>query len=130
MLEIRECFDTSGYESVTAGAGANNVHITEAVNGDEKLGYIAYAYEADRTVVYGYDDGGDLMLCDGLVRSVMFKSVLKGIETMVFDMPDENGYENLRKLRFLGQNTNICGDLNSFMNGCGNCRNKKEKGDV
>ncbi|MBP3379922.1 MAG: hypothetical protein J6K77_03545 [Ruminococcus sp.] len=130
MLEIQESFDTSGYEQIIAGAGANNVHITEAVNGDEKLGYIAYAYEADRTVVYGYDDGGDLMLCDGLVRSVMFKSVLKGIETMVFEIPDESRYESLRKLRFLGLDTNVCGDLNSFMNGCENCKNKSEKGDV
>ncbi len=130
MLEIQEKFDTTGYESVIAAAGANNVHITEAVNGDERLGYIAYAYEAERTVVYGYDDGGDLMLCDGLVRSVMFKSVLKGIETMVFEIPDKSRYESLRKLRFLGVGTNVCGDLNSFMNGCENCKNKSKKGDV
>lgn len=130
MLEIQEKFDTTGYESVIAAAGANNVHITEAVNGDERLGYIAYAYEAERTVVYGYDDGGDLMLCDGLVRSVMFKSVLKGIETMVFEIPEKSKYESLRKLRFLGSDTNVCGDLNSFMNGCENCKNKSNKGDV
>ncbi len=130
MLEIQEKFDISGYETVISAAGANNVHITEAVNGDEKLGYIAYAYEADRTIVYGYDDGGDLVLCDGLVRSVMFKSVLKGIETMVFEIPEKDKYDNLRKLRFLESDTNVCGDLNSFMNGCESCKNKSIKGDA
>lgn len=89
MLEIQEKFDTAGYESIISAAGANNVHITEALDRGETIGFIAYAYEAERTVVYDYDDGGDLMLCDGLVRSVMFKSVLKGIETMVFELPDK-----------------------------------------
>lgn len=126
MLEIQEKFDTSGYERIIEAAGANNVHITEALDGGKAVGFIAYAYEAERTVVYGYDDGGDLMLCDGLVRSVMFKSVLKGIETMVFELPDKGLFVNLRKLKFLIDDTNICENLDSFMNGCASCKNKKD----
>lgn len=124
MLEIREKFDTAGYESVRALAGTDNLHITEALERNQAVGFIAYAYEAERTVVYDYDDKGDLMLCDGLIRSVMFKSVLKGIETMIFEFPDNNKFKNLKKLHFLSGDGNICGNLSSFMNACGSCKNK------
>ena len=80
MLEIQERFDTAGYEELlAANPGVVKLHITEALDGGNVLGFIAYSYEGDKTVVYDYDDGGDLMLCDGLVRSVMFKSCLKAI---------------------------------------------------
>ncbi len=126
MLEIQEKFDTSGYERIIEAAGVNNVHITEALDCGKAVGFIAYAYEAERTVVYGYNDGGDLMLCDGLVRSVMFKSVLKGIETMVFELSDQGLYDDLIKLKFLTVGNNVCENLNSFMNGCASCKNKKD----
>ena len=124
MLEIQEKFDSAGYESVVAAAGVNNVHITEALDADSPIGFIAYAYEAERTIVYDYDDGGDLLLCDGLVRSVMFKSVLKGIETMVFQLPDKTKYESLVKLRFLESGSDTCKNLDGFMNACEHCNNK------
>lgn len=124
MLEIQEKFDKAGYEELTEKA--DNLHITEAMEQGRATGYIAYAYEADRTIVYDYDDNGDIMLCDGLVRSVMFKSVLKGIETMIFDIPDRKKFDNLKKLRFLSGDSNVCENLNGFMNACSSCKNKKE----
>ena len=124
MLEIREKFDTSGYESIKLLADINNLHITEAIEKNQVAGFIAYAYESERTLVYDYYDNNDLMLCDGLVRSVMLKSVLKGIETMVFKIPDVDKFRNLRKLHFLSDNSNICENLNSFMNSCESCKNK------
>lgn len=124
MLEIQEKFDKAGYEELTEKA--DNLHITEAMEQGRATGYIAYAYEADRTIVYDYDDNGDIMLCDGLVRSVMFKSVLKGIETMIFDVPDRKKFDNLKKLCFLSGDSNVCENLNGFMNACSSCKNKKE----
>lgn len=124
MLEIQERFDTQGYEDILKAAGVNNVHITEALDKGSAIGFIAYAYEAERTVVYDYSDGGDLMLCDGLVRSVMFKSALKGIQNMLFELPDEGKYDNLRKLRFLAPDSRECSDLDGFMNACESCRKK------
>jgi hypothetical protein len=126
MLEIQEKFDTAGYEDIIAAAGINNVHITEALDGGKTIGFIAYAYEAEKTIVYGYDDGGDLMLCDGLVRSVMLKSVLKGIKHMLFELSDDSKFDNLKKLRFISGDSRQCGDLDSFMNGCQSCKNKKD----
>lgn len=125
MLEIQERFDTAGYEELlAANPGVVKLHITEALDGGNVLGFIAYSYEGDKTVVYDYDDGGDLLLCDGLVRSVMFKSVLKGIETMVFQLPDKTKYESLVKLRFLESGSDTCENLDGFMNACEHCNNK------
>ena len=126
MLEIQEKFDTTGYETLTDRTGNNNLHITEAMEQGRAVGFIAYTYQAESTVVYDYDDNNDLMLCDGLVRSVMFKSVLKGIEKMIFDIPDNNKFDNLKKLHFLSGDSNICENLDGFMNACDSCKNKKE----
>lgn len=122
MLEIQEKFDTAGYEEIIERAGVNNIHITEALDCGKTVGFIAYAYEAERTIVYDYDDGGDLMMCDGLVRSVMLKSVLKGIETMVFEMMEKDKFTNLVKLNFLTDGSNICKELDRFMNACEKCK--------
>ena len=100
MLEIQEKFSNDGYEQLVSAVGSDKLHITEALDGNKVTGYIAYVYGSDKTVVYGLDDGGDLLLCDGLVRSVMYKSVLKGIEHMLFDIQDGKCFTNLVKLRF------------------------------
>ncbi len=126
MLEIQEKFSSEGYEALISFAEGVELHITEALDKGEVTGFIAYAYENDRTVVYDYDDGGDLMLCDGLVRSVIFKSCLKGIETAEFRLMDKERYDNLRKLRFIPENSNIAENIDSFMNGCQNCKNNNQ----
>jgi len=126
MLEIQERYDTVGYEKLSERVGKAELHITEALDRGEAIGFIAYSYGAEKTVVYDYDDGGDLMLCDGMVRSVMLKSVLKGIKHMLFELSDDSKFENLKKLRFITGDSRQCGDLESFMNGCQSCKNKKE----
>jgi hypothetical protein len=126
MLEIQERFDTVGYEGLAERAGCSELHITEALDGGGVIGFIAYSYGAEKTTVYDYDDGGELMLCDGLVRSVMLKSVLKGISHMLFELDCDDKYEELKKLRFLGGESRMCSDLDSFMNGCQSCGKKKE----
>ena len=126
MLEIQERFDTIGYEKLREAAGSAELHITEAFDKEDVIGFIAYSYGTEKTVVYDYDDGGDLMLCDGLVRSVMLKSVLKGIKHMLFELDDSGKFDALKKLRFLSGDSRMCSDLESFMNGCQSCKNKKE----
>lgn len=122
MLEIQERFDTVGYDELKKASGSAELHITEALDKGGVIGFIAYSYGTDRTVVYDYDDGGDMMLCDGLVRSVMLKSVLKGINHMLFELPDSSKFEVLKKLRFVVGDSRQCTDLESFMNGCEHCK--------
>ena len=127
MLEIQERFGSEGYEELKKAAGSAELHITEALDKGSVIGYIAYSYGAERTVVYGIDDGGDLMLCDGLVRSVMLKSVLKGIQRMLFEFDDESSFDRLRRLRFVRGDSRQCSDLDSFMNSCQSCKNNNKK---
>lgn len=125
MLEIREKNSAEGYEDLAVLAGENGLHIAESYEKGAVSGYIAYAYDEDKTVIYDYGSGGDLALCDGLVRSVLFKSILKGIDTAVFMLMDKQKYENLIKLKFITADKNIMHNLNEFMNGCKNCRRKE-----
>ncbi len=126
MLEIQEKHGTEGYEQlVSTHPDVVMLHITEALDKGSPIGFIAYSYEGDRTVVYDYDDGGDLMLCDGLVRSVLFKSCLKTIGKCEFVLPCESKYDALRKLRFLTGNSHVAENIDQFMNGCESCKNNK-----
>lgn len=127
MLEIQECTDTTGYEELIKSAGSAELHITEALDKGTVIGFIAYSYGAERTVVYGLGCGGDIMLCDGLVRSVMLKSVLKGIKRMLFELNDDEVFEMLKKLRFISGDSRQCSGIDSFMNGCQNCKNNKKE---
>ena len=126
MLEIQERFDTAGYERIIERAGDALVHITEAIDKGQSIGFIAYSYGAEETTVYDYGDSGELMLCDGLVRSVMFKSALKGIGRLVFDLEDKKKEVPLRKLRFLTEGSCVCEDIDSYMNGCQNCKSNQK----
>ena len=122
MLEIQEKNSTDGYEEIVKSCGDEKLHITEALDRGEVIGYSAYSYGKDKTIIYGYDHRGDLLLCDGLVRSVLFKSCLKGINKAVFMLSDNEMYKPLQKLGFLTENSNTAENIDSFMNGCQNCR--------
>ena len=60
MLEIQEKFSSDGYENVIAEAGSKNLHITEAMDKNNVIGFIAYAYNDDAVIIYDFDDGLDL----------------------------------------------------------------------
>ncbi len=127
MLEIQEKFSYEGYESIAERARCTDAfHITEAIDKGVVTGYIAYEYCDGKTVIYDYSDGGDLLLCDGLIRSVLFKTCLKGIEKAEFELPLEEKYDNLIKLRFLRSGERILTDPDSFMNSCQSCKSKEK----
>ena len=126
MLEIQERHDTNGYEELVKDhPDVVMLHITEALDKGNAVGFIAYSYEGDKTVVYDFDDGGDLMLCDAMVRSVLFKSCLKAVSKCEFDLSDESSYDKLRKLRFISGDSHTAENIDSFMNGCENCKHNK-----
>lgn len=121
MLEIQEKFSVEGYEELAERANDPDLHITEALDKGEVIGYIAYSYRTESTVIYDYDDGGELMLCDGLVRSVLFKTCLKGIGRVEIECPEEKLLP-LERLRFIPHGSRLIEDPDSFMNGCQNCK--------
>lgn len=127
MLEIQEKFSTEGYEALAERAG-EGLHITEAFDKGEVIGFIAYSYENEKTVIYDLDDGGDLYLCDGLVRSVLFKSCLKDIHIAEFAVEDETKCVSLTKLGFIKNGSKTLENIDSLMNGCQNCKHNPTQG--
>jgi len=119
MLTIKETFD--GYDEIRQAV--SDVHITEVLADDiiTPHGFIAYAYQADRVVIYDYDGSGDLNVCDGLVRSVLLKAVLRGLETAVFDVA-ETKRKPLIQLKFITDGNSVLNNINRLMNGCQGCK--------
>lgn len=126
MLEIQEKFSAEGYGELIEKAEGYDLHITEAFDKGRVTGFIAYAYSSGKTLIFDYDDGGDLYLCDGLVRSVLFKSCLKGIEEAYFVIEDGEKLDRLKKLKFVQNDDKTLKNLDDFMNSCKKCREKSQ----
>ncbi len=124
MLKIVEQKELSGYaallESLDAPEGTK-LYLTEALDGETVIGHIVYAYEPERVAVYAVDDGGDLYLCDGLVRSVLFKGMLRGLDAAVFHVQDAAMMEKMQKLRFVKNDKNTLDCISEIMDNCKNC---------
>lgn len=123
MLKILEQQNTAPYQRILDGIGTPyKLYLTEAMDGEQVTGYIIYAYEPNAVAVYVIDDGGDLMLCDGLVRSVLFKGMLRGLNKGVFRLTDEAMTAKMRTLRFVKNDENVLEDIAKIMDNCKSCK--------
>lgn len=122
MLKIVEQTDLAAYDSLLKKIRASGkLYLTEALDGDAVIGLIVYAYDPDQVVIYHVEDGGDLHLCDGLVRSVLFKAELRGIERALFALTDEGMMGRMRTLRFVQNNENLLDKIHLIMENCEKC---------
>ena len=98
MLQILKKDGNDGYEDILNDlglCGADGIKISEAVNDGRVDGFGIYSITPEQLTVYKISCGSDLMLADGLIRSILFLAALKGVEKAVF----ENGSDELpRKL--------------------------------
>ena len=102
MLKILEQKNLAPYRDLLDGIQTEfPLYLTEALDGDKVTGFIVYAYETEQVAVHAVNDGGDLYLCDGLVRSVLFKGLLRGLNEAVFRLTDTAMMEKMRTLRFV-----------------------------
>ncbi len=124
MLKIIEQKDKNAYAALRAQLPAHVLlHITEAVEDSGAVsGYIAYAYEPEQVVIYAVEDGGDPDACDGLVRSVLFKAELRGLERAVFAMDEPSAH--LRQLGFVRNDEKTLENITEIMEGCKKCKEK------
>lgn len=121
MLRILEAKDVSTYETLLSGL-PQGVHVSEAVENDGVKGFIAYAYEPEQVVIYAVNDGQDYNYCDGLVRSVLFKAELKGIERAEFRIDDDNMLARLRTLRLVNNHEKTLENIADIMENCKKCK--------
>ncbi len=124
MLTIIEQKDLSAYAELLRGLpipAGTVLHLTEAKDGDAVKGYIAYSYEPEQVVIYTVADGGDWDQCDGLVRSVLFKAELKGIEQAFFPVEDAAMLQRLQKLGFVKNAEKMLYSIADIMESCKKC---------
>jgi hypothetical protein len=125
VLEIIEQKNPDAYRELFGALQTKSdapLHLTEAMENGEAKGYILYAYEPEYVAVYAVSDGGDWNLCDGLVRSVLFKAELRGIEKAVFVMEQEDMLLRMRKLGFVNNAENILYNIQEIMERCEKCK--------
>ncbi len=126
MLKILEQTNHEPYRAVLdAICSEYPLYLTEAMDGEQVTGYIVYAYEPDAVAVHAVDDGGDLMLCDGLVRSVLFKGLLRGLNKGVFRLQDTAMLDKMRTLRFVNNGQNALENIAEIMDNCKSCRESR-----
>ena len=126
MLKILEQTNHEPYRAVLDTIRSQYpLYLTEAMDGEQVTGYIVYAYEPDAVAVHAVDDGGDLMLCDGLVRSVLFKGLLRGLNKGVFRLQDTAMLDKMRTLRFVNNGQNTLENIAEIMDNCKSCRESR-----
>ena len=121
MLQIIKKDGTKGYESVLGDLGLSenkNVMISEAVDGEKVNGYGIYELRPDEEVIYKISDGGDLMLADGILRSILFLAALRGVEKAVF----ECGSEKLPNRLGILKDGTVLEPISDIFGGCESCK--------
>ena len=126
MLEIKQTDAFSKYNMTAVSPDGSELHIVEAVTGEYTDGMALFGYDKDTVKIYSVDSGIDLLLCDGLVRTVMLKASMRGIKTIHFCCEDKTEMIMLKKLHFI-ENDSLSADIDDFMGGCGHCSMNKTK---
>lgn len=124
MLEIHERKDTKGYENIVNAIESEFVHVVESINGDKVDGYGVYSIDEKGLRIYDFGSSCS-EITDGVIRTILFKGMLGGLNRCEFCVSDEEKSRKLRTLGFLnGENTAI-DDINAFMSSCPNCKKSK-----
>lgn len=125
MLTILEQKDLSRYAELISNLGdisGLTLHASELTEPDGVKGYILYAYEPEQVLILALNDGGDLNYCDGLVRSVLFKAELRGIERAVFRIDSPEMHRRIKLLRFVKNDGKILYPIADIMDSCKSCK--------
>lgn len=120
MLQIIKRKDADGYERILANLGLNayDTDISESISDDEVTGYAIYKILPDAVHFYAVDAGDDLVLYDGIVRSVLFLAAMRGIERAHF-MLDDNSV--MATLGFVTVDSNVLEPISSVLGSCSGC---------
>lgn len=125
MLEILEQKNIKPYQNIIRQLQIPewaDMHLTELLEEQAVKGYILYAYEMEQVVIYAVADGGDLDNCDGLVRSVLYKALLRGLNKAVFKVQAADVQETLSKLGFVKNRQNRIENIMDVMENCKKCK--------
>lgn len=124
MLEIHERQDTNGYENVVATILTENIHIVESINNGAVNGYGIYSVGDNGLAIHDYESS-EWEIIDGIIRAILFKGMLGGINRCDFQVRDVEKQNKLIKLGFIKDDLKQIEDINDFMSNCKKCKHSQ-----
>jgi len=126
MLQILKQENKQGYLTKLAELGLDpeKVSVSEAIDGGNVIGFGIYELTSDSIMIHCIEPQNDLVLFDGIARSVMFLAVLKGIEKAEYRYDTR---KNAALLKFITDEKPYLEPISSIFNGCEGCRHNKNK---
>ena len=124
MLEIHERQDTNGYENVVATILSENIHIVESINNGAVNGYGIYSVGDNGLAIHDYESS-EWEIIDGIIRAILFKGMLGGINRCDFQVRDVEKQNKLIKLGFIKDDLKQIEDINDFMSNCKKCKHSQ-----
>lgn len=122
MLEIREIHDFSAYAELLGKISSQQPHIIEAIENNACVGIAVFDYTSSAVRLLHISCTGDLYLFDGIVRTVMFKGELRGLEKALLPTDDDSAVGRLTSLGFLaGGKSEV--RIADFLGKCKHCEN-------
>ena len=116
MLEIHQREDTKGYEDLINGI--EFPIIIEAVTGDNVDGFCIYSVADGEVFIHELSYNNDIYLCDGIIRTALFKVSFLGINKARFS---EKIKDAAKKLHLCDED-GVLSSIESVMSGCGGCK--------
>lgn len=95
--------------------------LVEAMDGDKGIGYGIFRYNIESACVelYLISASGDMYLYDGLVRAILFKAVLAGLERAYYFLQD---LSDVRALGLCPKDKNYLESIENVLDSCKNCK--------
>lgn len=124
MLEIHQTNDISKYDHILENLSTDKQYeAVESYGKDgEVTGFAVYAYENDSVCIYHCEYGEDTALCDGILRTVLFKACLKGIDKGIC-RATINGTNLFEKFRYgTSEAPYEVKSISDFLDGCKKCK--------
>lgn len=125
MLQILQTRHIENYSDIInkLGIESDTVSVAEATEQDKVTGFGVYYIDFDKmAVVIRYAKYEDLMLADGIYRSILFLAMMKGIEKAEFVLGDEKLSADVKKLHLADENMMI-ESISEMLDGCKSCKN-------
>ncbi len=127
MLEILKQPDRSTYLDIIKGLGIDeeSAQISESIDDGRVTGYSVYCFERGSIVVYTVSPADDLLLADGILRSVLFLAVLRGVESARLYGDAESAAIRLG----YALNDGLLEPISGLFGGCEGCGHNKHRED-
>ncbi len=120
MLEIKNTFNVEKYreEIESLKLDPNFTLVAESFDKEKVNGYGFYHLENGSVVIDYINDGDDILLFDGIARSILFKALLSGINKAGFS---EIQIDKFIKLGFVQNNYKTIDSIEDFLSKCKSC---------